>query len=109
MSDRDSFEETPEDRILRAAAVGGRPIHIGRRQTLEASDFWAPGRSSLQWSVILSAFTLLIPVAAIGALSFAVRARHQGSPRWMAAVIAAVWCFILGATVRTVFGIGIVP
>jgi hypothetical protein len=68
-----------------------------------------PGRGSLEWSVMCSALTLVVPVLGLAALGLAVRARNQGSTRWLVAVLAAPWCAFLGALLRLRLGFEVLP
>jgi hypothetical protein len=70
---------------------------------------WAPGRSSLEWSVALSAIAIVAPVCSLGAAGFAIRCRRAGGQRWRAALLAAVWCGLIGIAFRRVGGLGLIP
>jgi hypothetical protein len=100
---------THDDAIWRAA-IPGRPSRaLSALPNDDSSRLYQPGRSSLEWSVLCSALSLILPVAIVFALLFARRARRRGSPRWLAALLAAVWCGLLGVYVRFAFGFPIVP
>lgn len=109
MSDQpaDDRAEDPAARIFRAA-IPGRPGNVGDGQPRIAVLF-APGRGALEASVILSALTLLVPVCCVGAVGFATVARRAGNRRWLAALVAGVWCGVLGLALRAVLGMGVVP
>ena len=72
-------------------------------------DVFAPGRASLEWSIILSALTILVPMLVVGAVFFALRCRRQKGARWRAALIAAIWSAFLGVIFRSVGGLPIIP
>lgn len=69
----------------------------------------APGRGFLELSVLLSAAAILVPLCCPGAVVAAVAARRAGNRRWLAAVLAAVWCGLLGIFLRGIVGMGIAP
>jgi hypothetical protein len=103
MSERD---EDPDAMIFRAAIPG----RISGSSPRPAGVPWlAPGRGALEVSVLLSALAILVPVCSLGAVVSAVVSRRSGSPRWLAALIAAIWCGMLGVVVRYVIGIELVP
>jgi hypothetical protein len=67
------------------------------------------GRASVEWSVCAAAFALLFPELALLGVAFAIRSRRHGSPRWLAALLASVWCGILGVIVRLYVHLGVAP
>ncbi|MHB8467303.1 MAG: hypothetical protein ACYDH6_22195 [Acidimicrobiales bacterium] len=106
MSDR--RDEDPGARIVRAAALAGRPGDLLTRGRPQA-DLYAPGRGFLEISILLSALAILIPVCAAGAVPAALLARRAGNRRWLAALLAALWCALLGAALRSVLALAVVP
>jgi hypothetical protein len=99
-----------EQRSREASRAFGRGSSVWMRmlpQTVD--DVFGPGRASLQWSIILSAFTILVPMLAIGAIWFALRCRREKGPRWLAALLAACWCTLLGVAFRLFGGLPIIP
>ena len=97
-------------RIFRAALPGWNTAISGRNRDAErAAALFAPGRGRLECSILLSALAMLVPVAAVGAVTFAVLARRAGNPRWRAAIAAALWCGLVGITLRSGLGLGMVP
>jgi hypothetical protein len=70
---------------------------------------WQPGRAAIEWSILCCAAGLLFPVLAVAGAGFALRARHLGSPRWLAALLCAVWCAVLGGTLRVGLNFSLVP
>lgn len=102
-------DDNLNDRLLRVT-LPGRPSFLGRRETkYTAADVFAPGRPSLELSVLLSALAIVIPMLSIGAGLFAVRSSRQGHPRARAALIAAVWCGVLGVIIRLGGGLEVLP
>lgn len=100
----------PWPRIVRAA-IPGRPRVPSPPAAPDTSTtlVWQPGRASLEWSILCSAVGLLFPLLALVGAGFAIRARRQGSPRWLAALLAALWCLVLGGSVRLALGFGFIP
>ena len=98
-----------EERSRHASRAYGRSSVWFRMLPQSVDDVWGPGRSSLQWSVVLSALTILVPVLALGAIGFALRCRRQRGERWLAALIAACWCLFLGVAFRRAGGLPIIP
>lgn len=95
-------------RIFRTA-IGGRPSRLHPDGDARADELWAPGRGMLELSVLASALTILVPVLVLGAIGCAVVARRRGHPRGTVALVAAVWCLLLGVALRHVVGLPIVP
>lgn len=100
--------DDPWPRIVRAA-IPGRPRTPSSSAATETPLVWQPGRAPLEWSILCSAVGLLFPLLALIGAGFALRARRQGSPRWLAAFLAGLWCLILGGSVRLALGFGLVP
>jgi hypothetical protein len=99
-----------EARSRHASHAFGRGSSVWMRMLPQSvEDVFGPGRASLQWSVILSAFTILVPMLGIGAIWFALRCRRQNGARWFAALLAACWCMVLGAAFRLFGGLPIIP
>lgn len=99
-----------EQQSRHASRAYGRGSSVWMRmlpQTVE--DVFGPGRASLQWSIILSAFTILVPMFSIAAIWFALRCRRQKGDRWLAALLAACWCALLGIAFRLFGGLPIIP
>ena len=71
--------------------------------------FTEPGRSVFELSLALSALSLVFPWVVIGSIGAAVAARRRGSSRAGRAVIAALWCCLLGLAVRMYLGFGVFP
>jgi hypothetical protein len=82
------------------------PRHNG---TDAPAKFIEPGRAAFELALALSALALVFPWVVIGALAAAIRARRQGSSRAGRAVVAALWCCLLGIVVRTYLGFGVFP
>lgn len=99
-------DEDPVSAVFRAA-ISGRPALHPR--TSQSSGVWAPGRGSLEWSVLFAALGLLAPVMTPAAAVFALRARRSGNPRWLAALLSSGWCLILGVFLRNAVGMGLLP
>jgi len=76
---------------------------------MDTQRVWQPGRAPLEWSILCSAVGLLFPALALVGAGFALRARRQGSPRWLAAFLIALWCALLGSVVRLAIGFGLLP
>jgi hypothetical protein len=72
-------------------------------------DLYGPGRKSLQWSVVCSAFAIIVPALALGGIWFALRCRRANGDRWRAALAAACWCAVLGVAFRHAAGLPAVP
>lgn len=70
---------------------------------------FAPGRARLELSVLLAAVALLFPVSAFGAMAAALLARRSGHQRWSAALVAGLWCGLLGVAVRASLGLATFP
>lgn len=68
-----------------------------------------PGRASFEWAVLFAALALVLPLSALVGLGFAERARRRGYARWPGAMAMAVWCGILGAVLRGLLHLGVVP
>jgi hypothetical protein len=68
-----------------------------------------PGRVPLEGSLLLSAVSILVPVLSPAAAGCAVLARRAENPSWRAALVAALWCGVLGLAVRGFFGAGLLP
>jgi len=100
--------DRPADRLVRAG-LPGRPSGMTPVRSQGIDDVWTPGRPSLEWAVVLAALGILVPVVALGSAGFALRARRQGSPRWLAALLASLWCLGLGLVLRRAGGIGVFP
>jgi len=102
----DHCEENPTDAIFRAAIPGRLSGFSRRRDTL----LWqAPGRAPLEVSVLASAIAILIPICVVVAIPAALVARRAGNGRWLAALLAAIWCGLLGSAVRYLLGVGLIP
>lgn len=101
-------DNDPWPRIVRAA-IPGRPRTQSPPQETDTPMVWQPGRGALEWSILCSAIGLLFPLLALAGAGFALRARLQGNSRWLAALLAALWCLILGGSVRLALGFGLVP
>lgn len=95
------------DASLMRASIPGRPSGLLSRAS--AIAILAPGRAWLECSIILSALTMLVPALACGAFVCAVMARRSDNPRATAALLASVWCGMLGLGLRTATGIGYLP
>lgn len=93
------------DRLLRTA-ISGRPSGLGGKEPL---PMFAPGRPALEAAVLLAALAILVPALGIGAVGFAWRAHRRGNRRWLAALLAAVWCVGLGIVLRRAGGLPLVP
>jgi hypothetical protein len=103
-------DDTREDdgaRIFRAALPGWQSVLSPPKS--EGSVLFAPGRGLLEISILLSAFALLFPVLLPPAAAASVFARRAGNRRWLAALIAALWCGFLGLVVRGALGLPAVP
>ncbi|MHB8681855.1 MAG: hypothetical protein ACYDA2_07155 [Acidimicrobiales bacterium] len=68
-----------------------------------------PGQGSFEWSVMFAATAVLLPMTGLVGVAFALRARRLGSRRWLAALLAAGWCVLLGCLLRVRLGMAIVP
>lgn len=95
------------DRLFRAA-IPGRPDGISTSPG-RVEDLWAPGRSSLEGAVLCATLAILCPLAALGSIAFALRTRRAGNGRWMAALLAGVWCCFLGSMLRAIAGLPLIP
>jgi hypothetical protein len=109
MSDTHHHEEPidPGAQVFRAALPGWQSVIADHDRDVPV--MFVPGRGSLEGSILLSAFALLEPVLAIAALVFALRARSAGNRRWLAALLASLWCGGLGLVLRMGLGFGLVP
>lgn len=103
MSDHD---DDPTSVIFRAS-IPGRPSNLSASR--DSLVWQAPGRVALELSILLSALAILVPVCALGAIPAALVARRSGNSRWLAALIAGVWCLLLGVVVRGLTGMGLFP
>jgi len=68
-----------------------------------------PGRASFEWAVLFAAIALVFPLSALLGVGFAERARRRGYARWPGAMAIALWCGILGAILRGLLHLGVVP
>jgi len=75
----------------------------------EGSLLTAPGRARLEAAVLLAALAILVPVLAPAGVGAALTARSAGHPRWLAALVAALWCGLLGAALRGAVGMELLP
>jgi len=75
----------------------------------EGSLLSAPGRARLEAAVALAALAILVPALAPAGAGVALTARRAGNPRWLAALLAALWCGLLGASMRGAVGMGLLP
>src|ERR1700749_4910587 len=98
-----------EARSRHAARAYGRTSVWTRMIPQSIEDIYGPGRTSLQWSVTLSALTILVPMLCVGGIYFALRCRRQGGERWLVALLAAIWCAFLGSAFRWFGGLPIIP
>jgi hypothetical protein len=106
------FEKwTPEreERSRQASSAFARTSVFTRMNPQSVEDIYGPGRSSLQWSVVFSALAILVPMLSVVAVFFALRCRHQHGPRWLVALVAALWCALLGSAFRAFGGLPIIP
>jgi len=101
-------DDDPWAQIVRAA-IPGRPRLAPDRRESEAPPVWQPGRAAVEWSILCSALGILFPLLALIGAGFALRARRQGSGRWLASLLAALWCAVLGGFVRLAVGFGLFP
>jgi hypothetical protein len=104
----DDIDET--GRVFRAALPGWQSV-LSRRTDAGAPTpaLFAPGRAHLEWSILLSAFSMLAPACAPGALAFALLARRASHPRWLAAFVVAIWSGLLGVIIRAAVGGALIP
>ncbi len=79
------------------------------RSTRGSFGIGAPGRAALEWSILFAALSLIVPGLGAVSVPFALRARGQGSARWIAALIMAMWCTLLGVYLRYRLGERILP
>ena len=99
-----------EQRSRHASHAFGRGSSVWMRMLPQSiDDVYGPGRASLEWSVILSALTILVPMLVVPAIYFALRCRRQHGPRWLVALLAACWCALLGSAFRLFGGLPIIP
>jgi hypothetical protein len=117
MSDLDLFSEEPTE-ILFRAALPGRPSRLvrppdpgrgGSGRPDGGTLLFAPGRAALEAAVLLAALAILVPLCAPPALACALVARRRDNPRWLAALVAAAWCGLLGVVVRLALGVAVAP
>jgi len=101
-------DDDPWPQIVRAATPG-RPRLAPSRREIDTPLVWQPGRAAVEWSILCGAVGLLFPLLALIGAGFALRARRQGSTRWLAALLAALWCAVLGGIVRLAVGFGLFP
>ncbi len=103
----DPSHEDPDARVFRAALA---PL---RRQGPPSPDralrLFAPGRKALEAAIGLAAVAIVMPVVSIAAIWFAIAARRAENPRGTAAVVAAVWCGVLGTFLRFTLGFPVIP
>jgi hypothetical protein len=99
--------EDQGDRIFRASLSGWQTA-ISRRDDV-GSALFAPGRGWLEGSIVLAAFSILVPMLSLLSILCSLGARRAHNSRWLAALIAAIWCGILGVVVRTAMGMGVLP
>src|ERR1700681_3711666 len=82
----------PTGRLFRAA-IPGRLSGTAARE--DVPIVLAPGRGWLELAVLLAAAGIVIPLCGVLAVPVVLKARRAGSPRWLAALLAAVWCSLL--------------
>jgi hypothetical protein len=104
----DGHDPDESGRIFRAALPGWQSV-ITRRRDGGAALLFAPGRRWLEASVLAAAVSLLVPSLAVVAVGAALLSRRAGNSRWLAALLAALWCGLLGTVVRGALGIAVVP
>ena len=100
---------TPDDRLhgaLQDRAARSKDKGVTDKSAVAAFE---PGRGSLEWAVMFSALSLVVPVLGVVAIWFALRARRLQSSRWLLVLIASLWCIFLGVVVRIGLGLEIVP
>jgi hypothetical protein len=69
----------------------------------------APGRASFDWAILFAALALVEPLSGLAGAFFADRSRRQGYARWRSALAVALWCALLGAVVRGLMKMPVVP
>jgi hypothetical protein len=88
------------------AFAPGRPVSA-------QPDAWArygePGRAAFELSLALCALALVFPWVGVGAVLAAARSWQKGSRRAWRALLAALWCCILGLVIRGYLGVGVFP
>jgi hypothetical protein len=97
------------DADLFRAAVPGWSSALRSRARPGGNELLAPGRKWLEVCVGLSAFAIVVPALILAAVPCALRARALYNRRWLAAVMAACWCGLLGVLFRGWLGVGLFP
>jgi hypothetical protein len=98
-----------DSRVFRRSVLG---LPIGRYGKLSGEGslaVTAPGRGWLEATVVLAAVAILLPVLSVPAVVAGFRARRAGNPRWLAGLLASVWCGLLGILLRAALGATLVP
>jgi hypothetical protein len=101
------LDDEPTEIIFRAALPGRPGALLPPADRGGAPLLFAPGRLALEAAVLLAALAILVPLCAPGAMACALTARHRGNRRGLAALVAAVWCGVLGLVLRRALGLGI--
>ncbi|HTC23849.1 MAG TPA: hypothetical protein VK688_05770 [Gemmatimonadales bacterium] len=107
------MSDSPHDdgaRIFRAA-IPLFPSGLSGRGASEPRipPIFHPGRGWLELTIGFCAAALIAPLCFPGAVAAALLARRAGNARWLAGLIAAVWCTMLGVALRAELGMPVVP
>jgi hypothetical protein len=67
------------------------------------------GKATFDWAIAFAALALIFPISALVAVGLALETRRRGYRRWPAVLVMALWCGLLGALLRGMLKMGLVP
>ena len=99
-----------EERSRHASHAFGRGSSVWMRMLPQSvDDVFAPGRASLEWSIILQRADDSPADARRRRRLLRIALPPAEGSRWLAALIAAIWSAFLGVIFRSVGGLPIIP